>query len=168
MKNLENAGEMHTILLIDPDIEECYTDLATSLPDCQVIVQSDKEKGCKLFFHHTVDLVLLAHMPDNPCIDLLQVLRFIAPSVPVIIMTADGSEELAVTVFKCGAIDYLKKPLTVNALKKSIHAALGGRNSLERNSFNHSPHGIQKAIQYINGNYSLPLKLAYVARKIPC
>jgi YesN/AraC family two-component response regulator len=163
--NSIQAKKGYQILLIDPNTEEYYHNLVAALRHCHIIVKKDYQKACEFFFHNKVDLVLLNHAPDDPCLDLLRVLRFIAPSVPVIIMTAWGSEEFAVRVFRNGANDYLKKPLNIAELKHSIGAALDKKYGLYREPFNQSENGISRAIQYINGNYSLPLKLTRVAHE---
>jgi YesN/AraC family two-component response regulator len=150
-----------TILLIDSDAETYYQSLVVAVRDCQLIVEKNRQKACEFFFHNDVDLVLLDHTPDAPCMDLLQVLKFVTPSLPVIIITAYGSEELAVSVFRNGASDYLKKPIHEHELRNSIQTILG----IRERSFNRSQAGIHKAIQYINTNYCLPLKLAHVARQ---
>jgi AraC-like DNA-binding protein len=154
-------GKTQKILLIDSDVEAYYTTLVDSVSNCQVIVEESRQKACEFFFHNDVDLVLLNHTPDAPCMDLLQVLKFVAPSLPVIIMTAYGSEALAVSVFRNGASDYIKKPIHEHELRDSIQTALG----IREKSFSRSQTGIHKAIQYINTNFCLPLKLAHVARQ---
>ncbi|MBN1253725.1 MAG: response regulator transcription factor [Deltaproteobacteria bacterium] len=154
-------GKTHTILLIDSSAETYHQSLVAALRECQVIIEKNTQKACEFFFHNDVDLVLLDHTPDAPCMDLLQVLKFVAPSLPVIIMTAYGSEELAVSVFRNGASDYLKKPIHEHELRDSIQTVLG----IRERSFNRAQTGIHKAIQYINTNYCLPLKLAHVARQ---
>jgi len=154
-------GKRQTILLIDSGAEAYYQSLVGTVRDCHVIVEKNKQKACEFFFRNKVDLVLLDHTPDAPCMDLLQVLRFVAPSLPVIIMTAYGSEELAVTVFRNGASDYLKKPIHEHELEDSIQTVRG----IRERSFNRAQTGIHKAIQYINTNYCLSLKLAHVARE---
>ena len=154
-------GKVQTILLIDADAEAYYQSLVAAARDCQVIVEKNKQKACEFFFHNNVDVVLLDHTPDAPCTELLQVLKFVAPSLPVIIMTAYGSEEFAVTVFRSGASDYLKKPIHDHKLKESIQTVLG----IRERTFDRAQVGIHKAIQYINTNYCLPLKLAHVARE---
>ena len=154
-------GKIQTILLIDSGAEAYQQSLVAAARDCHVIVEKNTQKACEFFFRNNVDLVLLDHTPDAPCMDLLQVLRFVAPSLPVIIMTAYGSEELAVTVFRNGASDYLKKPIQEHELGDSIQTVLG----IRERSFNRAQAGIHKAIQYINTNYCLPLKLAHVAHE---
>jgi two-component system response regulator YesN len=152
-------------MLVDPDAEKYQQRLVATLRYCHIIVEKNKQKACEFFFRNKVDLVLLNHTFDDPCLDLLRVLSFVAPSMPVIIMTAWGSEELAVTVFRNGASDYLKKPLDIAELRHRIKAVLDKKNGLYRNLFSPSTDGINKAIQYINVNYCLPLKLTCVARE---
>jgi len=155
----------YQILLIDPDAEKYQHRLVATLRYCHIIVEKNKQKACEFFFRNKVDLVLLNHTLDDPCLELLRVLRFIAPSMPVIIMTAWGSEELAVTVFRNGASDYLRKPLDITELRHCIRAVLDKKNGLYSDLFSPSTDGINKAIQYINVNYCLPLKLTCVARE---
>jgi two-component system response regulator YesN len=155
----------YQILLIDPEAEKYHHRLVATLRNYHIIVEKNKQRACEFFFRNRVDLVLLNHTPDDPCTDLLRVLRFVAPSMPVIIMTAWGSEELAVTVFRNGASDYLKKPLNIAELKQCIGVVFDRKHGLYRDLFSPSTGGINKAIQYINGNYFLPLKLTRVARE---
>jgi YesN/AraC family two-component response regulator len=161
MNKTRAIGKKITILLVDSDAEAYYKSVVATVRKGHVIIEKNKQKACEFFFRNAVDLVLLDHTPDDPCVNLLQVLRFVAPSVPIIIMTAYGSEELAVTAFRNGASDYLKKPLHENELSESIQAVLG----IKERSFHRSQTGIQKAIQYINVNYCMPIKLAHVARE---
>jgi YesN/AraC family two-component response regulator len=155
----------YQILLIDADAEKYYVSLDVCLQYCHVIVEKNKQKACEYFFRNKVDLVLLNHTPDDPCLDLLRVLRFVAPSVPIIIATAYGSEEFVITVFRNGASDYLKKPLDIAELEHSIGTALDKKNGLYRKFFEQATDGINRAIHFIDGNYCLPLKLTRVARE---
>lgn len=160
--NISQAiGKRLTILCIDSDAEAYYQSLVATVRNCHVIVEKNRQKACEFFFRNNVDLVLLDHTPDDPCTNLLQVLRFVAPSVPIIIMTTSGSEELAITVFRNGASDYLKKPIHEDELKESLQTVLG----IRERSFDTAQAGIHKAIQYINTNYCMPLKLTHVARE---
>lgn len=153
-----------TILLVDHDAETYYRQLVAAVRDCQVTVAKSKQKACEFFFRNDVNLVLLDHTPDDPCTELLKVLKFVAPWIPAIVMTAYGSEEIAVTMFRIGANDYIKKPLNINELSLRIEVALG-REISSKKIFNQTIKGIDKAIQYINANYCLPLKLNNVARE---
>ncbi|HEY9071000.1 MAG TPA: sigma-54 dependent transcriptional regulator [Candidatus Ozemobacteraceae bacterium] len=70
------------------------------------------------------DIVLLdVRLPDASGLDLLLEIRQIDPNVPVIVMTAFGDVETAVTAMKRGAYDYLSKPYNlaeVNLLIRKI------------------------------------------------
>ena len=65
-----------------------------------------------------------------PGIDGLQTLRRLkerAPDVCVVMVTAFASIELAVEAMKLGATDFLRKPMTPEALRGAVTAALAGR-----------------------------------------
>jgi CheY-like chemotaxis protein/anti-sigma regulatory factor (Ser/Thr protein kinase) len=56
------------------------------------------------------DIVLTdLHMPEMNGLDLVQAIRIDYPLIPVILMTAQGSEELAVDALKMGAASYVPK-----------------------------------------------------------
>lgn len=56
------------------------------------------------------DMVLTdLHMPEMNGLDLVQAIRVDYPLIPVILMTAQGSEELAVDALKMGAASYVPK-----------------------------------------------------------
>jgi DNA-binding response OmpR family regulator len=79
------------------------------------------------------DLALLdLQMPRMDGIELLSRLRDAGSAVPVVILTAHGSIPEAVTAMKLGAIDFLTKPITPEALRRIVaeviarHASAGG------------------------------------------
>ena len=67
------------------------------------------------------DLVLLdLQMPRMDGMELLSRLRAPGSIVPVVILTAHGSIPEAVTAMKLGAIDFLTKPITPEALRRVV------------------------------------------------
>jgi len=77
------------------------------------------------------DLILLdLQMPRMDGMELLSRLRSAGIVVPVVILTAHGSIPEAVAAMKLGAIDFLTKPITPDALRRVVaevierHAAL--------------------------------------------
>ena len=66
---------MHTILITDHDAEQYHQTIAASVQDYRIIVQNNQEKACRFFLSNDVDLVLLDHTSDNPCKDLLEIVR---------------------------------------------------------------------------------------------
>jgi len=72
-----------------------------------------------------VDLVLSdVRMPEMDGITLLERLRKLAPDTPVIIITAYGTVDSAVSAMKLGAIDYLLKPVQFEELLNKVQRAL--------------------------------------------
>jgi DNA-binding response OmpR family regulator len=77
--------------------------------------------------HQTFDLVLLDLMlPDIDGIEVCQRLRRARPALPILMLTARGSENDKVAGLDAGADDYLTKPFAVRELLARINA-LGRR-----------------------------------------
>jgi len=82
------------------------------------------EKALEIFRQESFDLVLTDQkMPDMSGLDLLQAVHAINPETAVVLMTAYGSIEAAVSSIKGGAIDYLTKPLNLDELLFRIRQA---------------------------------------------
>jgi len=62
-------------------------------------------------------------MPDMDGMQLLEKVRLANPTVPVIMITAHGSERLAVRALKLGAYDYLSKPFDNEELFYTVERA---------------------------------------------
>jgi len=72
------------------------------------------------------DLVITdVKMPHMNGIDLLKHIKEGQPFLPVILMTAYGTVQDAVTVIKEGAFDYVQKPFNAEALYSVVKRALG-------------------------------------------
>ena len=56
------------------------------------------------------------YMPDGDGLTLVQELRALFPALPIILMTAQGSVELAVRAVEEGATDFIAKPFEVSAV----------------------------------------------------
>ncbi len=71
-----------------------------------------------------------------PRMDGMEVLRRtceLYPTLPIIMMTAHGSEPIAVEAMKRGACDYIAKPFNSDELLKSIHQVLSLSKSRQEN-----------------------------------
>lgn len=69
-------------------------------------------------------LILDVRMPGMSGIDLHRQLAVSHMSIPVIFITAHGDEEARVRALNGGAVDYLLKPFSEEALLKAIDTAL--------------------------------------------
>jgi DNA-binding response OmpR family regulator len=81
-----------------------------AVTDVRVIHAPDIASAEKLFTSCTWSLAVLDHkLPDGDGLDLLERLLVVDPQVPVLMMTGEGSERLAVEAFRRGASDYVVK-----------------------------------------------------------
>ena len=67
------------------------------------------------------------YMPDGDGLEMVHKLRMVTPSLPIILMTARGSVELAVQAVEEGATDFIAKPFEISAvaalLRRHLSAA---------------------------------------------
>jgi DNA-binding response OmpR family regulator len=91
-----------------------------------VVDAEDGPKGLAAFGNGAeFDAVLLDQkMPGLDGIETLRQIRDRAPGARVIMITAFGSIELAVEAMKLGATDFLRKPITPEALRGALAGAL--------------------------------------------
>ena len=123
---MEVTGE--TILVVDDDpyIQRALEDRLASL-GYGVVVSADGLKALELFEHHRPQLVLLdIELPGMKGLDVLKEIHRRDGEVPVVMITAYGSIDLAVQAMKDGAYDFIPKPF------KSGHIGLVVQKAMER------------------------------------
>src|SRR2546421_8603873 len=97
----------------------------------EVAEASDGARGLEEASRPGVDLVLLdLLLPLLDGLEVLRELRKAKPSLPVIILTARGTEDDRVRGLKMGADDYVVKPFSARELLARVEAVL--RRSLGR------------------------------------
>ena len=72
-------------------------------------------------------------LPGNSGLDVLREARKVDPSLPVILITAYGSVEEAVTAMKEGAFDFIQKPVDLEHLALLLQRAAGQQELLREN-----------------------------------
>lgn len=99
----------------------------------RVLSAEDGEAGRALLLDEPVDLVVLDLMlPRLDGLSLLRWLRTRTTSLPVLILSAKGSEEEKVEGLRAGADDYLAKPFGLKELLARIEALLRRTHGPER------------------------------------
>jgi len=114
------------ILIIDdePIIRESLQ-VALGRPGLDVLTARTGEEGLELFGRDSPDLVLLDHwLPGINGDQVLQRIKDANPEIPVIIMTAQGSVDLAVQSMKMGAFDFLVKPFELDQIEALVQKGL--------------------------------------------
>jgi len=90
-----------------------------------VITAEKGMEGLELFTEEQPDIVLLdIHLPDISGINVLEGIRKENPNAVVIMVTAFGDIETAVTTIKFGAFDFVEKPFNLEKLKLLIAKAV--------------------------------------------
>ncbi len=114
------------ILVIDdePILRESLQ-VALSSSGYNVVSAATGEEGLEVFSHERPDLVLLDHwLPGINGDRVLANIKEADPEIPVIIMTAQGSIELAVSLMKLGAFDFLVKPFDLDQIESVVRKGL--------------------------------------------
>ena len=122
MKSLERQ-----ILLIEDDLDVQAFLLRTLKPDYVIKAVGDVSQALQELRANPTKYELIltdVQLPGTSGLKLMEVLREKGITIPVIVMTAHGSLENAVTALKDGAFDYILKPLNLDALKISMSRAL--------------------------------------------
>ncbi|MEA3223433.1 MAG: response regulator [Thermodesulfobacteriota bacterium] len=125
---METAGNRKRKILIaddNRDVNNAVRDVLCE-HDFDVVQAFDCKQTVKRFAEEHPDLVFLDYrMPEGDGVDVLGKIKSYDPNVPVVFITGQGSEEIAVQAMKAGANDYIAKPFSlddiVNCVRKLIH-----------------------------------------------
>jgi len=91
----------------------------------EILEADDGESAIAAVSDRPVDLVLMdIRMVRVSGIEALEKIKSINPAIPIVLMTAYASIEMAVDALKKGAYDYLTKPLDFDKLKLTLDRAL--------------------------------------------
>ncbi len=114
------------ILVIDDEpILRDSLEVALKTSGYEVLTAQSGEEGLEQFKKERPDLVLLDHwLPGINGDEVLRRIKEEAPDIPVIIMTAQGSIEMAVNSMKMGAFDFIIKPFDLSQVEALIEKGL--------------------------------------------
>jgi len=117
---------METILIVDDEKNYLIILEALLAPEGYEIITVDNALNALRFVKEMdLDLVITdMKIPKMDGIELLDEVKKIDPDLPVIIMTAYGTIELAVEAMKKRAYDYITKPFMNEELKLTVKKAL--------------------------------------------
>jgi len=115
----------YVILIVDDheSTRDTLSDVVTKAGNKPVLAKNGEEAFAQLD-EHDVDVVITdLRLPDTDGMDIMERVKRDMPGVPVILITAHGSEDVAVNAMKRGATDYLPKPLDLNRLRAILEGA---------------------------------------------
>src|SRR5580704_18127 len=113
------------VLVVDDDASLRFT-LEAVLSDAGFVVETCESgaRALAAFEARGADVVLTdLAMPEMDGMQLLERMRASDPSVPLLMLTAHGSERVAVAAMKAGAFDYIPKPFDPDELVLAVRRA---------------------------------------------
>jgi two-component system, NtrC family, response regulator AtoC len=139
---------MQRVLVIDDDASLRYT-LEAVLSDAGLTVDvcESGAAGLAAFEARGADVVLTdLAMPEMDGMKVLERLRAQDPGVPVLMLTAHGSERVAVAAMKAGAFDYIPKPFDPDELVLAVRRGVEMRGLRLQNALLRAEAALGRAI----------------------
>ncbi len=124
-----------SILIVDDEAEIRESlEMLLSLEGYQVDAAGTAEEGQRRLEKKSYDVVLLdVALPDKSGLDALQDFRRLDPSLAVLVITAYGSVENAVTAIRNGAENFLTKPWDNEQLLAEVRGSIDRRRLTQEN-----------------------------------
>ncbi len=123
----EQTTRREQILVVDDseEIRDVLRNMILGPQGFDVLTARDGQEGLELALAQRPDLVLLdVNMPRMTGLQVLEELRKANYEYPVVMMTFEGSEEIAVQAFRLGVRDYLIKPLEIGPVLAAVDRVL--------------------------------------------
>lgn len=114
------------VLIVDdePDIRELL-EITLLRMGLETRSAEDYNKATRLLHDETFDLCLTdMKLPDGDGIALVEHIQQHCPNTPTAVITAHGSIDLAIKAMKCGAFDFVSKPVSLETLRNLVDKAL--------------------------------------------
>jgi CheY-like chemotaxis protein len=119
------AGEKVLVIEDKPEMIQILTDYVLDPQGYVTLTALGGEEGLRMALTEEPDLVILdLRMPQMSGLQVLQSLRERQYPVPVIVITAYGSEEVVVRALRLGANDYVAKPFELDEMLTVIERVL--------------------------------------------
>jgi DNA-binding NtrC family response regulator len=121
----EPSPDAITVLIVDDERSNVESLEKILLREgIRVLSAPDAKRALELVRTHRVHVVLTdLMMPGTTGLELLRAIKQVTPDVEVVLMTAYGSVEAAVSAMRDGAYDFVEKPLKRLSIVKSVRKA---------------------------------------------
>jgi two-component system NtrC family response regulator len=113
--------QFNVLIIDDEEIQLQSLKTFLSKRKFNVFTSRSGEDGIRLISENLIDIVLTDFkMPGMNGFDVLKKTKEINPGIDVVVMTAFGTIENAVSLMKAGAFDYLIKPIDLDELENIL------------------------------------------------
>ena len=119
------AADAITVLVVDDERSNLESlEKIFQREGMRALTAVDAKQALEIVRTHRVHVVLTdLMMPGTTGLELLRAIKQVAPEVEVVLMTAYGSVESAVSAMREGAYDFVEKPLKRLSIVKSVRKA---------------------------------------------
>jgi two-component system, NarL family, invasion response regulator UvrY len=101
--------------------------LESELPGSELGEAPDSREAIAMLMARPWELLLLdINMPGRNGLEVLEEVRRLRPSIPVLILSAYAEEEFALKAFELGAVGYLNKQTAFDELLAAVRRVLSG------------------------------------------
>ena len=124
---------MKTVLVVDDSrimrtiVKNYFSDL--KIP-CRYIEAMNGSEALELLYRHPINLILLDwNMPKISGLDFLKHVRSMKmyDDLPIIMVTSEAAKYNVIEALKCGATDYIIKPINGKLFAEKMSKVLWGR-----------------------------------------
>jgi CheY-like chemotaxis protein/anti-sigma regulatory factor (Ser/Thr protein kinase) len=125
----------HTVLIVDDSAMDRHLAgaIVQKCEGWQPLFASHGKEALEILRQQTPDVVLTdLLMPEMDGLELVRAIRVQHPLVPVILMTAHGSEDLAIQALRNGAASYVPKKSLARDLSETLDGVLAASQSNRR------------------------------------
>jgi two-component system nitrogen regulation response regulator GlnG len=117
---------MAKLLIVDDEPNLIYSlELGLASEKLKVIGANSGKRGIEMVQRESPDVVILdVRLPDMNGLEVFDAIRRIDSKLPVLLITAFATTELAIEAMKRGAFDYLLKPVDLHQLRTVVDKAI--------------------------------------------
>ncbi len=131
----EAVDAAHTVVIVDDSAMDrrLAGAIVQKISGWQTLFAADGKEALEILQHKVADVVLTDMlMPEMDGLELVRAIRAKHPLVPVILMTAHGSEELSIQALRNGAASYVPKKSLARDLEDTLDGVLAASQSNRR------------------------------------
>ena len=131
----EAVAAVHTILIVDDSAMDRHLAgaIVQKMEGWQTLFASDGKEALDVLNQKAADVFLTDMlMPEMDGLELVRAIRSQHPMVPVILMTAHGSEDLSIQALRNGAASYVPKKSLARDLEDTLEGVLSASQSHRR------------------------------------
>lgn len=150
----------YNILLVDDDAV-FRQELDDFLEEYRIVEAGTGDQALEILSRpNEIDLVILdVRMPGRKGTEILPEIKDHYPDLPVVMLTAYSSKNVAIASLKGDADDYIEKPVDIEKLESTIHRLLHEEDSVGKSYKRDSEGKIERVKDYLERNYDKRVSL---------